>query len=166
MSARDDLLKAIRSGRLAAVQLALDAGATPEIADGNCDPGMPLGIACFLGHADIVRELVRRGARTNAIDNRAPTSPLSMAVRGGRPEIVRLLVELGAEVPEGMQTGLPPEEIAAARWIAGHLAEQAAAGAIEVEEIVMTRVIGTDTTLLEADAIQRAIAMEAEKKRR
>lgn len=166
MSAKDDLLKAIRSGQLAAVQLALDTGAGAEIGDGSCAPGMPLGIACFLGHCDIVRELVRRGARVNAADNRDPTSPLSMAVRGRRPEVVRLLIELGANVPDGMPTGLAPEDVAAAQWIAGHLAEQAAAGDIEVEEIVMTRAIGTDTTTLEADAIQRAIAMEAEKKRR
>lgn len=165
MAAKDDLLRAIRSGQLAAVQLALDNGAPVEIDDGSSAPGMPLGIACFLGHGDIVRELVRRGARVNLADNRAPTSPLAMAARGKRPEVVRLLVELGAVVPPGMPTGLPPEEIAAAQWICTHLAEQVASGDVEVEEIVMTRALGTDTTTLEADAIQRAIAMEAEKKR-
>ena len=50
-----DLLKAIRTGQLAAVVAALDAGAPVELDDGKGDPGLPLAIACFLGHAEIVR---------------------------------------------------------------------------------------------------------------
>jgi len=166
MATKDDLLRAIRGGNLAAVQTLLDGGLPVEIDDGCSAPGMPLGIACFLGHVDIVRELLRRGARINLDDNRDPTSPLSMAIRGKRSEVVRLLVELGAKVPPGTQTGLPPEEMAAAMWIAAHLGDGAAQDGVEIEEIVMPRAIGTDTTALEADAIQRAIAAEATKKPR
>lgn len=160
MATKDELLRAIRGGQLAAVRQALDDGAPVEITDGSSAPGMPLGIACFLGHGDIVRELVGRGASVNLTDNRDPVSPLSLAVRGRHPGIVRLLIELGATVPAGLQTGLAPEEIAAAQWLATR------GGDFEVEEIVMTRAIGTDTIALEADAIQRAIAMETEKQRR
>jgi len=166
MATKDDLLTAIRSGSLDAVRAALDDGATVEIQDGSAAPGMPLGIACFLGHVDIARELIRRGARHNLDDNRDPTSPLSMAVRGKRPEVVRLLVELGAKVPPGMATGLPTEELAAAMWIAARLGDRALHESVEIEEIIMPRAVGTDTTMLEADAIQRAIAAEADNKRK
>ena len=101
-----DLLKAIRSGRLQEVRAVLDAGAPVELIDGRGDPGLPLGVACFMGYADIVRELVGRGAKVNTPDNAQPTSPLSMAVRGNRSEVIKTLIELGAEVPQGMKTGL------------------------------------------------------------
>lgn len=55
------LIKAIRSGRLSDVQAALDAGALVELQDGQGDPGLPMGIACFMGFVDIVRELAKRG---------------------------------------------------------------------------------------------------------
>ena len=106
MSSPTDLIKAVRSGHLVEVLAALEAGATAELNDGQGVPGLPLGIACFMGFPDIVRELVKRGAKVNIADNREPVSPLSMAIRGGKTEVVRLLVELGAEVPEGMATGL------------------------------------------------------------
>jgi ankyrin repeat protein len=72
VSAEIDLLKAIRSGRLQEVLAVLDAGAPVEFLDGRGDPGLPLGVACFMGYADIVRELVRRGARVNLPDTSAP----------------------------------------------------------------------------------------------
>ena len=94
-----DLLRAIRTGRLHEVRAVLDAGAPVELLDGRGDPGLPLGVACFMGYADIVRELVQRGAKVNTADNSQPTSPLSMAIRGNRTEVVKILIELGAEVP-------------------------------------------------------------------
>ena len=57
MSLSNDLMKAIRSGNLRKVVAALDAGAPVELDDGKGDPGLPLAIACFMGHAEIVREL-------------------------------------------------------------------------------------------------------------
>lgn len=165
MSTTDDLIKAVRSGQLDAVRAALAAGAPVELADGHGVPGLPLGIACFLGHLDIVRELVRHGARVNVADNREPVSPLSMAIRGGKNEVVRLLVELGATVPPGMQTGLGAHELVAAQWIARRAAA-GTGGDPEIEEIVMPRAFGTDTTVLEADAARAAIEAEAQKKKR
>lgn len=164
-----DLIKAIRSGHLVEVLAALEAGATAELNDGQGVPGLPLGIACFMGFTDIVRELVRRGAKVNIADNRDPVSPLSMAIRGKRIDVVRLLVELGAEVPQGMQTGLSEAELAAARKaavVAGMLHSQRIAdGEMPViEEIVMPRAYGTDTTVLEAD-IMRAVREAEEKKK-
>ncbi len=168
MSSPTDLIKAVRSGHLVEVLAALEAGATAELNDGQGVPGLPLGIACFMGFPDIVRELVKRGAKVNIADNREPVSPLSMAIRGGKTEVVRLLVELGAEVPEGMATGLSEAELAAARTAATAKKSPSPPpfhGDMHViEEIVMPRAFGTDTTVLEAD-VMRSIREAEEKKK-
>lgn len=155
------LISAIRSGRLSKVQAALDAGAGAELNDGQGDPGLPMGIACFMGFTDIVRELVKRGAKVNLADNNLPTSPLNMAIRGGRTEVVRALIEQGAEVPSGMPTGLTEHEIILAQWVAQRSGLRAppsnpAADHPVVEEIEMLRCVGTDTVVLEADALRAA----------
>lgn len=167
LSASTDLIKAIRTGRLSVVLAALDAGAQVEMHDGQGDPGLPLGIACFMGFPDIVRELVIRGAKANFPDNSVPTSPLSLAIRGGRTEVVKTLIELGVELPAGTQTGLPEEEVAQARLKAYHAAALAAKAAqaaafaalAEPEEIEMVRCFGTDTGVLDADMVRAALEM-------
>ena len=170
MASGEDLIKAVRSGQLSKVQAVLDAGAPVELDDGLGAPGLPLGIACFTGQIEIVRELVSRGAKVNLPDNWEPVSPLAMATRGNRTDVVRLLVELGAEVPQGMQTGLSEQELIAAQWQAhrdGKRAEpptDAAGEPPEIEEIVMSRAFGIDTTVLEADVIRAAVEMEAKRK--
>ncbi|MGE5386122.1 MAG: ankyrin repeat domain-containing protein [Betaproteobacteria bacterium] len=168
MASVEDLIKAVRSGSLRAVKAALDAGAPLE--DGQGAPGLPMGIACFMGHAEIVRELVARGASVNLPDNAAPVSPLAMAVRGNHPEMVRCMVELGAVVPEDMAVGLSTVELIAAQWLAYRAGRRAtppmdASGATqEVEEIVMPRAMGTDTMVLEADALRAGLEAEARRR--
>lgn len=165
MSTTDDLIKAVRSGQLDDVRAALAAGAPAELSDGQGVPGLPLGIACFMGFGEIVRELVKHGAKVNIADNREPISPLSMAIRGGKTDVVRILIELGAVVPRGMKTGLSEQELVAAQWVAKRFGSAAAAGGeLEIEEIVMPRAFGTDTTVLEADVIRSAIELEEKKK--
>jgi hypothetical protein len=172
LTASIDLIKAIRTGRLSEVLTALDAGAPVEMHDGQGDPGMPLGIACFMGHVDIARELVMRGARLNFPDNSDPTSPLSLAIRGGKPGIVKALIELGAEVPLGTPTGLSENEVAQARLKAHHAAVQASIsthfpGNLPVfEEIEMVRCFGTDTGVLDADMMRAAREMDLKNKSR
>lgn len=155
------LIKAIRGGRLADVKAALDAGEPVESDDDSGEPGLAMGIACFMGHVDIVRELVQRGAGVNCEDNRQPTSPLSMAIRGKRIEVVRTLLELGARLPEGMECGLNENEVMIACWKAQRagLTDQespAPPHLPEIEEIDMTGCAGTDTMVLEADALRMA----------
>lgn len=168
MSAQLLLIKAIRSGQLKEVCKLLDDGTPVEMDDGNGESGLPMGIACFMGHADIVRELARRGARVNLPDNDLATSPLSMAIRGSRTEVVRTLIELGAKVPVGAVTGLSDHEIMLAQWKAfrdGHSQEgsEATDHKFELEpvfeEIDAVRCIGTDTMVLEADALRAATKM-------
>ncbi|MEF8733567.1 MAG: ankyrin repeat domain-containing protein [Candidatus Accumulibacter meliphilus] len=166
MSAAIDLLKAIRTGRLQEVKTLLDAGTPVEIEDGRGDPGLPLGVACFMGHVDIVRELVGRGAKVNTADNAQITSPLSMAVRGRRTEVIKALIEMGAKVPTGMATGLTDQEMLIARWRGRHY--EASTGKPEqtddehpvFEEIEMVRCYGTDTSVLDADLIRAARDMD------
>lgn len=161
MTGQLSLIAAIRTGKLRSVQDALDAGATVELHDGQGDPGLPMGIACFMGLADIVRELARRGGVVNLPDNSLPTSPLNMAIRGKRTEVVRTLIELGAEVPPGMVTGLSEQEVILAQWVAQRAGlrvapANAAPGHPVIEEIEMLRCVGTDTLVLEADALRAA----------
>lgn len=154
------LIKAIRSGRLAEVRAALDAGAPVELDDGMGDPGLPMGVACFMGFVDIVRELAARGAIVNLPDNSIPTSPLNMAIRGAKIEAVRALVELGADVPEGLKTGLSEHDLMLAQWKA-HRDGKASAKTAEAlgvepefEEIEVLRCAGTDTQVLDAEMLR------------
>jgi hypothetical protein len=157
-----DLLKAIRAGNLTEVRLALDAGAQLESPD---EPGLAIGMACFYGHLDIVRELVARGAAVNFPDNRMPDSPLSMAVRGCHLEVVRSLIELGAVVPAGMETGLSARELTVAQWMSvrhdrpGSAVDTFPHGAF-VEEIEMTCPGFFDTSVLESDMVRLARSMD------
>ena len=166
MTAAIDLLKAIRTGRLDEVRALLDAGTPVEINDGRGDPGLPLGVACFMGHVDIVRELITRGAKVNTDDNAQLTSPLSMAIRGRRTEVVKALIEMGAEVPPGTTTGLTEQEMLIARWRGRHYgatraeADQSASAHPVFEEIEMVRCYGTDTSVLDADLIRAAREMD------
>lgn len=157
-----ELLKAIRAGRLNDVKAALDAGVA---IDDEGQPGFALGMACFLGHAEIVRELALRGAHVNVADNAAVTAPLAMAIRGGRKEVVRTLVELGVVVPPGMQTGLGEQELKAARWVAfrdGHAIADGADADVhgDVEEIHFARPSHVDTQVLEAEALRAVLGKD------
>jgi len=119
-----------------------------------------------MGFPDIVRELVRHGAKVNLPDNNEPISPLMMAIRGGKKDVVRLLVELGANVPPGMKTGLTAEELQAAVDKAASASSISAAIPPDtvIEEIVMPKLYGTDTTFLEAEVIKAAKEMAEKKK--
>lgn len=162
MSPPVDLIKAIRTGQLSEVLDALNGGATVELNDGQGDPGLPLAIACFMGHPEIVRELVVRGARLNFPDNRAPTSPLSMAIRGGKKDVVKVLIELGADIPQDMATGLTDQELMLSKWKAQHFGARNSSAAPDeteapvVEEIQVLSCYGTDTGVLDAE-MRRAV---------
>ena len=168
VSTTADLIKAIRTGKLSDVIAALDAGAQVELHDGPGDSGLPLAIACFMGHAEIVRELGIRGAKINFPDNREPKSPLSMAIRGGRIEVIKVLIELGAEVPPDVPTGLTDQELMLAKWKAPHFgartsgSNHAGSDFPDVEEIQVLSCYGTDTDVLNAD-MRRAVEDMAKK---
>lgn len=153
------LIKAIRSGRLADVQAVFDSAGAVELDDPTGAPGLPMGVACFMGFVDIVRELHKRGAKVDFPDNTQPTSPLSMAKRGNRVEAARTLIELGAMLPEGMNVGLTEHEVMLAQWMAvrdGHAQPSGADNEHVIEEIDAEGCFGTDTTVLEAEVMRAA----------
>jgi hypothetical protein len=160
MASQLDLIKAIRTGRLADVRVMLDAGIAVEMDDGGGDPGLAMGIACFMGHVEIVRELAGRGAAVNLPDNKAPTSPLTMALRGGKTEVVRVLIELGAEVPDGMKTGLSEHDVLLAQLKSQRAGKatpktlEALGQQQEFEEIQVLSCSGTDTQVLDAEMLR------------
>jgi hypothetical protein len=97
------LRRAIEKGNLQAVITALDHGAAIEEADMHGDCGLPMRIACFKGHADIVLELIKRGADIHAPNAQGPGGPIRMAARGQHAHIIELLERLGAELPADVQ---------------------------------------------------------------
>jgi len=107
-----ELRKSIEQGCLPAVIAALDNGADIEEIDAHGDSGLPLRTACFLGHLDIVAELLNRGANINAPNGEGPGAPLRMASRRKHQAIIDLLIARGAELtiakPEIEKVVQPP----------------------------------------------------------
>jgi len=156
------LARAISSGKLAEVKALLDSGVSVESDEEHGEPGLALGLACSLGFVDIVRELVRRGASVNFPDNSSPTSPLSMAIRHGKREVTRTLIELGAIPPQGMATGLSPEEVSRAREKASGTNAGLTLDPVlsewlsDFEEITIEGRTGVDTQILEDEILRDA----------
>jgi len=111
-TASQNLARVVRSGRLEEVVQFLECGLGR---DRPAELGLGLAMACFLGHREIVRELVKRGAPLNLPTGLADASPLAMAGKGKQKKTIQLLVALGARIPDGFDTGLSDEELAAAR---------------------------------------------------
>lgn len=101
------LRKAIELGNLEAVQTAINQGCDIEESDIHGYPGLPLRIACFAGHADIVRELIRRGANIDAPNDQGAGGALRAAQRGGHLAIVQMLLAHGATRPPGIHLTRP-----------------------------------------------------------
>lgn len=116
------LLDACRAGDGAGVLPYLDAGApaTMRDADGNS----LLMLAAYHGHADLVSELIRRGADVDQLNDRGQ-SPLAGAAFKGFGEVADALLAAGADpeagTPSARETAayFGREEIAAAIEAAG-----------------------------------------------
>lgn len=93
------LRRAIERGNLQAVLTALEHGANIEEPDMHGDTGLPLRIACFKGHFEIVEELIRRGADIHAPNGQGIGGPIRMAAKANHHAIVNLLMLHGAELP-------------------------------------------------------------------
>lgn len=85
---------AAENGDLPMTQLLLDAGANP---DRSCRTSTSLSTAVVLGHIDIVRLLLSKGAQLSHPAN-ARTPVLQYAVHIRKPDLCRLLIEAGADV--------------------------------------------------------------------
>jgi ankyrin repeat protein len=94
------------NGHRPTVRLFLESGVPVDV------PGWSaLHYAVFNGHADIVRDLIGRGANPNL---RAPNryTALMLAARNGHKEIVRLLLDAGADPGLGDLEGKTAARIA------------------------------------------------------
>lgn len=97
--AKQELMAAVQAGDLDAVQRAIAAGAdvnekSPVLVNGN-DGQTPLLVACFLGHAEIVRALLDAGANPRINDYLLKATPVHKAAYAGRPEALLALREQG-----------------------------------------------------------------------
>ena len=62
-------------------------------------------LAAYNGHANLVKELIKRGADGNRVNDQGQ-SPLAGAVFKGHDDVVRVLVESGADPRSGAPTAI------------------------------------------------------------
>ena len=87
---------AVERRHLEVLDLLLDAGADPNVKRkqyGN----IPIHIACWKGHGDILSVLIQRGSQLNS-KNALGMTPLIMAARYGYDDLVKMLIEGGADI--------------------------------------------------------------------
>lgn len=90
-----DVLTAAGRGDLAIAQAALDAGANPDVPDGQ---GItPLMNAIVWGHPDVAMLLISRGSRFDTT-NEFGTSPVVLALRHEQFEVAERIVESGGQL--------------------------------------------------------------------
>jgi hypothetical protein len=110
-SGEDTLIELVHKGRRQTIAKKLAAGANPN------DSRMSTTVLMYAakdGHADIVRDLLKSGARRDAKDNDGDT-PLMYAAIDGRVEVIRALLEAGADVNAQNNKGDTPLMAAALR---------------------------------------------------
>lgn len=96
---KQGLMAAVQAGDLESVRRLIAAGAdvnekSPVLVNGN-DGQTPLLVACFLGHAEIVRALLEAGANPRINDYLLKATPVHKAAYAGRPEALLALREQG-----------------------------------------------------------------------
>ncbi|GAB2532564.1 ankyrin repeat domain-containing protein [Brachybacterium huguangmaarense] len=96
------MFDACRTGEGAGVLPLIDAGAPASMRD--ADGNSLLMLAAYHGHADLVRELARRGADVDALNDRGQ-SPLAGAAFKGFDEVASALLEAGADPEAGEPSG-------------------------------------------------------------
>ena len=97
-----------REGRTSDLGEFLDLGTPVETADEQ--DNTLLMLAAYHGHADTVRDLLRRGASPDTLNARGQ-SPLAGALFKREPEVVRALVEAGADPDLGTPTARQAAEM-------------------------------------------------------
>ncbi|NOY41481.1 MAG: hypothetical protein GXP26_06555 [Planctomycetes bacterium] len=95
--------RAARDGKLAALQVLLAQGTDVNLQQRNLR-GTALHYAAEAGNADIIRELLKHKAETEARDTRGYT-PLMRAAKKGSAEVVKLLLEAGANINAKPEVG-------------------------------------------------------------
>ena len=101
---------AVEKGQFASVRKLLEYGADVNTSFAQSDLH-PLLLACKMGHLEIVKELLRFGAKTEFSDQK--WSPIHHAVKIGHLDIVKELLEHGAKVNVITKKGVTALHIAA-----------------------------------------------------
>ena len=109
---RTPLVWAAHKGHKEVVQLLLERGAEPNIANSCGDT--PLLKAAYRGHNDVVQLLLDEGADPNKVNTEGAT-PLLWAAAHGKKDVVRLLLDRGADPNKAEQRGQTPLHWAAAK---------------------------------------------------
>lgn len=96
------LMSAVMANDLATVEELIRKGVdvnekSPVIGSGN-DGQTPLLVACFLGHADIIRALLVAGAKETINDYLMAATPAHKACYAGQPEALKVLLELAPNI--------------------------------------------------------------------
>ena len=92
-ASRRPLFLAAGEGRLKAVRYLLDEGA--DVNAGEADGNTALTEATFYGHAPVIKELLARGAKVNAVSNGA--TALDIAISANNNAIIEMLRHYGAK---------------------------------------------------------------------
>jgi hypothetical protein len=94
------LYKAAGSGDIATVKALLDQGTDVNEKGGGgiLNDSNALDVASAMGHTDVVRLLLDRGANVDKASGNMGWTPLSSAAYKGHTDIVQLLIERGADI--------------------------------------------------------------------
>lgn len=103
------LIDAIKKGNLQGARLLLDHGANPNESRKDTKSEMtPLSYAAEFGDIEMVRELLKRGAEVDRLNQKRSTA-LTLAAYNGHEEVARLLMNAGAN----------PDHVDSTGWIFG-----------------------------------------------
>jgi hypothetical protein len=99
-----DLIGAVRKADLSMTRLLLDSGVDVNGVHGGVTA---LIAAAYGGNLEIVRTLIQRGAKIDALNPHGLT-PLIWAAEKGHVSVAQLLIDNGADVNHATQTGFTP----------------------------------------------------------
>ena len=108
-----NIFEASATGKLNNVirQLARD----PQLVNAIAQDGFqPLGLACYFGHLELAKYLIKAGAPINFLSrNGLKAAPIQSATAAGHDKVVQMLLELGADPNVREQGGYTPLHAAA-----------------------------------------------------
>lgn len=142
MPTNDDL----KSGDLAVIRAALDAGIGPNaFVGGDADDRRALAIHCFGGRTEAAILLLDRGADPNLGREATGETPLHHATaRSQRFEIIELLLARGADPNRKATVGIPSLQFNDGRTVRGETPLHRAAAYTEIDVIRLLLDAGAD----------------------
>lgn len=103
------LLEAARTGNLDDAQEAIEDGADVKCIDCHGNLDLPIRIAAYHGHDQVIRLLLQHGADVNAPNYEGLSAPLRLAAKAPHRETIETLISFGAFVSPSV-LGLMPDD--------------------------------------------------------